>query len=160
MSEDKVVVKAICINELSYPLPRPVTIGKIESRLYIWNTMMAMRSEWQKDYDELQKYKAIEEELGVDLITLFKAFMHGIWSKGGTYGTCYLDSNPTFIPPNKLEIGRDWYVQYDKDNDKYENEVREEDAICLYKHTYEIQEYSVRVKDYGKTWALTKEELL
>lgn len=76
--------------------------------------------------DKLGQLEDIEEKLGIDLITLFKALKDGI----------YISKNDKrFIPVVlihknmilELEIG---YKDY------------------------------VSVKDYGKTWALTKEELL
>ena len=109
---------------------------------------------------KLEKLEDIEEELGIDLATLFEALKHGIWSKGGFYGMCYLDAKPSFIPPNELEIGRDLYMQYDRNDHTFQNYIEDVDALCLYGRDYEEKVYSVRIKDYGKTWALTKEELL
>lgn len=109
--------------------------------------------------DKIDEINRIEKELGVGLAILFKALKDGIWSKGGFYGACYLDAEPSYVPPRQLEIGRDWYDQYDKDDDTYQNYIEEENALCLYSHDYDEKVYSVRIKDYGKTWALTKEEL-
>ena len=78
---------------------------------------------------ELKQYKDIEEELGIDLITLFKALKNGVYYKY-KYGyetkiskcrKCVLTGKKTLV------------VDY---------------------HTYRY------LCDYGKTWALTKEELL
>ena len=63
---------------------------------------------------ENKKYKEIEKELGIDLITLFKAFKNGIYYKG-------------------------------KDNIINFCKVKE----SIY----------VKLKDYGKTWALDRSEL-
>lgn len=84
------------------------------------------------EYKELKlgKLENIEEELGIDLITLFKALKNGIYYKYKPYGydykiskcrKCHLTGNRTLV------------VDY---------------------HTYKY------LCDYGKTWALTKEELL
>ena len=107
--------------------------------------------------EKLGKREDIEEDIGIDLVTLFNAFKNGIWSKGGFYGACCLDNEPHFIEPKDLELGFDFYFEVKNNND--EAYIRESDVLCLYTHDYENKEYSVRVKDYGKTWALTKEEL-
>lgn len=75
---------------------------------------------------KLGQLEDIEEELGIDLVTLFKALKNGVYvPKGGKRFIpiilCHEDLNL------ELEIG--------------------------------YQEY-VSAKDYGKTWALTREELL
>ena len=81
------------------------------------------------DYeDKLGQLEDIEEELGIDLITLFKALKNGCYVKPWT------------------EI-------------KYSYEIRTgSDNIHLYLLDENDNDYSL--KDYGKTWALTKEELL
>lgn len=82
-----------------------------------------------KDLNLFEEYKKIEEELGIDLITLFKAL-----KQGGVYV-------------------------------KYGNKV----DWCLMMKNFEIfgdgneillmSQIKLNPKDYGKTWALTKEEL-
>ena len=44
----------------------------------------------EKDLDQLEEYRKIEEELGVDLITLFKALKDGIYinEDGSVYKDC------------------------------------------------------------------------
>jgi hypothetical protein len=82
--------------------------------------------------NELIEYKNIEEELGIDLITLFKALKNGIYiyANGGKYvdeGDCsFLSNINTINYSNKSFISFKWKYYF---------------------------------KDYGKTWALTKEEL-
>ena len=77
----------------------------------------------------------IEEELGIELITLFKALKNGIW-----------------------------------ENDKYCNKIlylKPEDFTIILKEKYIYYEWGwpgpdyfiYYFNDYGKTWALTKEEL-
>ena len=82
----------------------------------------------------------IEEELGIDLITLFKALKNGIY-----------------------RIGINVYGDYDDNFDKVwygECELDIED-----KTLYEISDisfepvYPVKLKDYGVTWSLKKEDL-
>ena len=80
-------------------------------------------------WDKLGLLEDIEDDLGIDLITLFKALKNGVYLKykyGYEYRIskcrkCYLSGKKTFV------------VDY---------------------HTYRY------LNDYGKTWALTKEELL
>jgi hypothetical protein len=101
----------------------------------------------------------IEEELGISLEVLFKALKEGVWTKGGYYDSCYLDAEPQFVKGKYLQIGCAWYSQYDKKDDNYENGFDEEDALCIFSMDWEEIVYFTRLKDYGKTWALTKEEL-
>ena len=91
--------------------------------------------------DKLGKLEDIEEELGIDLITLFKALRNGIWTNQ-----------------------EQWY------GDEKQGKIRffqvrlllEENAIgCIYNSMWKGEEVirTLYFKDYGKTWALTKEEL-
>lgn len=73
-----------------------------------------------------QPYKDIEDELGIDIVTLFKALKKGIW--------IYDNGNPFFTSSIKLAM--------------------QLDAIYC-----SISDIEVLLKDYGKTWALTREEL-
>lgn len=77
-------------------------------------------------FQKLGQLEDIEEELGIDLITLFKALDNGFIYK--CYDNTLIES---FTPAFK------------------EN--------CIYVDE-ELDEF-VRPKDYGKTWALTEEEL-
>lgn len=70
------------------------------------------------------KMKAIEEDLGIDLITLFKALKNGIYKKGR----------------NKLK----GLILYSK-----------MPMFSFYNKTIDAE----LIEDYGKTWALSKEEL-
>ena len=91
--------------------------------------------------DKLGALEDIEEELGIDLITLFKALKDGIWTNQ-----------------------EQWY------GDEKQGKIRffqvrlllEENAIgCIYNSMWKGEEVirTLYFKDYGKTWALTKEEL-
>ena len=78
--------------------------------------------------DKLGQLEDIEEELGIDLITLFKALKDGVYYKYKDMGVEKISKlRPITIHKNTI--------------------------VCDY-HTYKY------FKDYGKTWALTKEELL
>lgn len=111
---------------------------------------------WRENrFCELVKpYKDIEEELGIDLITLFKAMKNGIWSKGSFYDDKISDT-PTFIA--RPEISLCGY--YEEVNDDCETIKREENVWCIYTYDFELQIRQTMLKDYGKTRALDKKEL-
>ena len=79
-----------------------------------------------KIVNELIQYKTIEKELGIDLITLFKALKNGFYTKTARY------------------TGYGMGVSIEKK--------------CLWREEWQDDIYYF--KDYSKTWALTKEELL
>lgn len=81
-------------------------------------------------YQELGKLEDIEEENGIDLITLFKAVMNGFWWKS-PLGFHYVN------------------------NYEYVIDLEESRLIQLYEENSSIFYF----EDYGKVWALTKEEL-
>lgn len=83
----------------------------------------------------LREFTNIKNELGIDLLILFKALKNGIWVK--------YDANFGFTGKPKIVIEKDKCTE-----------------ICLRKKKWWIQENDFLLKDYGKTWALTKEELL
>ena len=92
-------------------------------------------------YKKLKILEDIEEELGIDLITLFKALIFGIWTNQ-----------------------EQWYGNEKQGKIRF-FQVRlllEENAIgCIYNSMWKGEEVirSLYIKDYGKTWELTKEEL-
>ena len=88
----------------------------------------------EKDLEVLEKYRKIEKEIGIDLITLFKALKKGVYVKFDSY----------FGNIGELDI------KIVKDNAT---------GICYRNKKWYLQEEETLVKDYGKTWALTKEEL-
>ena len=80
-------------------------------------------------FDKLKPLEDIEEELGIDLLTLFKAIQDGIWVK------------------TKNDISQHFTVSLRK--------WLQTNTYCLYYRPYS----HIWFKDYGKTWSLTKEEL-
>lgn len=110
-----------------------------------------------KPIDKLYAIENIEEEIGIPLEVLFKALKDGIWTKGGNYDPCFLDATPNFIKNLDLHIGYCGYSQYD--SEEFDNYFEENDALCIFTMDYEEHNYVTRLKDYGKTWGLTKEEL-
>lgn len=84
----------------------------------------------EKELKEYKQYKIIEEELGIDLMTLLKASKEGFWYNSN--GTFYFDHFDISL------VNR-----------------------CFRKYIDYLRDYiSFDFKDYGKTWSLTKEELL
>ena len=78
--------------------------------------------------NELIEYKSLEEELGIDLITLFKALKDGI--EVGNYQMRVCLKNLKLI-------------------------FRQEDNEYVFIYDY----YLVKLKDYGKSWALSRNDL-
>jgi hypothetical protein len=88
----------------------------------------------ERDLEVLEQLQAIEEELGIDLITLFKAVKNRVYAK----------VNTAII---KACVG----LSYDFDDTK-------KWALLGFSYGYEAEEW-LYFEDYGKTWALTREEL-
>ena len=97
----------------------------------------------------------IEEELGIDLISLFKVLKQkevyireGFCPEAGEY----------------LEIDKilPIYLDYVGNNEEYDDFINKEWVLTFTEQEDEFDEYEmlVRLKDYGKTWAFTKDELM
>lgn len=80
-------------------------------------------------YEKLQQLENIEEELGIDLITLFKALKVGIFIKNGWH-----------LKNLDFGIYNDKFAFYS---------VGANNSMAAYLNTFYI-------KDYGKTWWLEK----
>lgn len=95
----------------------------------------------QQMFLKLGQLEDIEEELGIDLITLFKVLKGNIYSLHPETGKICL-----IVLPICYYCGNQWVIgcRSMEWNDK-ENSCDSWDCLP---------------KDYGKTWALTKEELL
>lgn len=78
---------------------------------------------------KLGQLEDVEEELRIDLLTLFKA-LKGI-----------------YIKPNNIYVGSPYLCFAENENRELEFQ-------------FKVVDTWYKVKDYGKTWALTKEELL
>ena len=86
---------------------------------------------------KLGRYEDIEEELGIDFITLFKALKNGFY---------HIDKNKHIYTtkPTKGNGGSmNFYTCLE----------------CIIAEDTFGDQYIFSLKDYGKTWALTKEEL-
>ena len=89
------------------------------------------------DLDRLEEYIKIEEELGIDFITLFKALKNGFY---------HIDKNKHI-----------YTTKHTKGNGGSMNFYTCLECIIA-EDTFGDQ-YIFSLKDYGKVWALTKEEL-
>ena len=87
------------------------------------------------DYKELKlgQLEDIEDELGIDLITLFKALRDGIYWKDDNGKFYYFDLKGSVLDFNEKMI--------------VDNQIDD-----MYGETFLL-------KDYGTTWSLTKKEL-
>lgn len=87
---------------------------------------------WKAIHEEkMLEIKRIEEELGIDLITLFKALKNGIYWKDDNGKLYYFDLKGSVLDFNEKMI--------------VDNPIDD-----IYGETFLL-------KDYGKTWSLTKE---
>lgn len=123
-------------------------LTKKKNNEYIANTEIKTKSQqfaWLRQLGfKLGKLEDIEEELGIDLITLFKVINEGAYFK-------------RFVKGKVIAIEHH-YIWFDllrqiryKDKDEGEVYISLNGAYC--------NEHEYKLKDYGKTWALTKEEL-
>ena len=94
--------------------------------------------------NKLGQLEDIEEELGIDLVTLFKAFKNGIWIKYNLGSRTY-----NYKTGEDKETGDQIVFHKAPYKTLVEN-------IGYFRRLFE-KEYA---ENYGKTWALTKEELI
>ena len=92
----------------------------------------------EKDLDQLEEYRKIEKELGIDLITLFN-----------------IDKQLNTKKEIWFKIEDEIDASYRYDGDYYIIDLKHKAFV---KMCCEPIDYFY-FKDYGKTWALTKEEL-
>ena len=95
-----------------------------------------IRDNFNAEYAKLADLEDIEDELGIDLTTLFKALKNG----------CFAKETFDYMGRKQTQIIFTEFTQlyYADDLDDYLIHIRARDYY---------------LKDYGKTWALTKEEL-
>lgn len=97
---------------------------------------------------KLGKLEDIEEELGIDLITLFKALQNGFYDKEDNF---YKDDEET---NRVIHIGSNGSIEHFNYF-----------TISVYDLVKDKSVYTIEcvndfwLSDYGKTWALTKKEL-
>ena len=95
----------------------------------------------QNGYNKLGQLEDIEEELGVDLIVLFKALKNGIIYKTD-YGYDEGDYHWNYIDAKYISLGMSYYEPF---------------LVIKLEQQPDIEQ--LELSNYGKTWALTKEEL-
>ena len=101
-----------------------------------------------KIQDKLGQHEDIEDELGVDLITLFKAIHNGVWAKNSKQGIHFISLIDWACEVSKMRnIDGTTYLKPLYQFNVWEGNNEDRDKFTYY------------LKDYGKTWALTKEEL-
>ena len=120
----------------------PIVRGEVRQNFKnaYWGTLEHFKT-IEKDLDKLEQLEKIEEEFGIDFITLFKALKNGIWTNQEQY---YGDE----------EQGKIRYFEAML--------LLDEKAMgCIHNSLFKGKENirTLYFKDYGKTWALTKEEL-
>lgn len=99
-----------------------------------------IRNNFNAEYAKLADLEDIEDELGIEIITLFKALKNGLYYK-------VLYSNIKAHKVDEYVCYTDYvYCYYDADDIHSYVIATTRDNFCF--------------NDYGKTWALTKEELL
>lgn len=91
--------------------------------------------------NKLGQLEDLEEDLGIDLITLFKALKNGIWVKTKKFNG--------FIEPTHLRIAGDI-------KDPFSSRT----VLVGLKLISYRDSVVILARNYGKHWALTKEELL
>ena len=96
-----------------------------------------------KAIDKLGKLEDLESKLGIDLITLFKALKNGFYTKSNNGIKFWKEDDKHFVYVRDLKYDIEICCE------ECENAIGAVPTMFLERST----------KDYGKTWALTKEEL-
>ena len=86
--------------------------------------------------NKLKKYEAIEMDLGIPLEVLFKALKEGIYCKFQSLECRHITH---FKKISLAKLYSDWELWIIDDNEE--------------------REFIRKLRNYGKTWALTREEL-
>lgn len=101
-----------------------------------YQELIEARETLEKELDRLEEYRKIEEEIGIDLITLFKALKYGVYY---------------YTSQNQLTHDYVWL---------YDNYVS---ASVRDKLSYSLltcfQKQILSFEDYGKTWSIYMEAL-
>ena len=98
--------------------------------------------------NKLGQLEDIEDELGIDLSLLNSICQKGLYFKKEALNTLCLEEKHIYYAKN-YDIHIEFFGRYQ------ENKMGVSIMVCV-GTTY----HSLNAKDYGKTWALTKEELL
>lgn len=92
----------------------------------------------KQDLDKLEQYKQLEEKIGCSLIKIFEALENGAYVKSKEWGLCH------WRMPNI------WNEYDSRNTPKSQPELQ---FTKSGKYEY------FKIKDYGKTWSLRKEDL-
>lgn len=108
---------------------------------------------------KLKHFEDIEDEIGIDLITLFKALRNGFYYKNKDGNIYYSAYRFIIVGTSFVKTKPCYQVKTTTLDSCYYGDVEPflevEQAHYWSWTTHEHVEF----KDYGKTWALTKEEL-
>lgn len=131
--------------DFNYSAPILQKLGQLEDLMEKYNIKTLEQVEsafigFVSDYTEegrnhIGELLKLEDELGIDLVTLFKALKNGIWVK--------------FYPLD----------YYEKETIKFAGKFYFGATFDFDKPIFRFYQREYKLKDYGKTWALTKEEL-
>ena len=117
-----------------------LTIEQLENYRNTYDKFDGIESNvFERICDELIEYKSLEEELGIDLITLFKALKQD-----------YIYFKHYYAWDNKFKINKEYITGL---------KCIEDNTIALFTESYYGKEHIVYLKDYGKTWSLDRSEL-
>ena len=97
-----------------------------------------------RPWKKLQQLEDIEEEIGIELVTLLKA----------------MQSDKMYI---KLSFENNLIVEWNEECNTYGNIVWDLPQGIVYfywSYPVETEHFVTEIKNYGKTWALNKKELL
>ncbi len=112
----------------------------------------------EEELKEHRLLKNIEEKSGIDLITLFKAYSLGFYSKENNEIT-YKRYGVVIVGKYIVETKPVYAVKETTLNSSYYGDV---ESMKIVDNAYYWEWKTCKhweIKDYGKTWALTKEEL-
>lgn len=106
-----------------------------ENNQWVKNVLKGLKK-CQQDLDRLEEYRKIEEEIGIDLITLFKALKYGVY-----YYT------------SQKQLTHDYVWLYDN---YVSASVRDKLSYSLLTC---FQKQILSFEDYKKTWSIYREQL-
>ena len=111
---------------------------KLINSNYVIDTYVSLNEPWKSPINKLGKLEDIEEDLGIDLIIVFKALTQGFYIKSNDF----------------MKVRYRYPLGLFKTDDDYER-IHE----YIFEYGNNANDF-IYLKDYGKTWALTKEELI
>lgn len=110
---------------------------KVAGEDYTYTSETRLTPSFAKVEHKLGQLEDIEEELGIDLVTLLK-----VWNAVLQKEYLWTKYDNELDQTDDIEIGDDY-----------------NGLLYIYFYWYGGKHLTLYLKDYGKTWALTKEEL-